>query len=114
MQTYPTLDERSARTLVILLYAQPLASFTEMKRIGDGDCCVCFTDLRDHSEQILSTVGDFIEWVDTVIEGQCLTPVHALCPACSCLHGDHNLSGDLFRLCLSCQIEIAELGLEEA
>lgn len=113
MQTYPALDERSARILIILLHEQPLASFTEMKRLDDGKCCVCFTDLRDNSEHVLTTAGEFIAWIDTVIKGHCLFPLHALCPACSCLHDDHTLSGQLFRLCLSCQIEIAELGLEE-
>lgn len=110
MQTYPALDERSARALVVLLYEQPLTAVTVMGRMNDGGFHVCFKDARDGRDHVLLTVGDFIDWIDSVIEGQSLAPVRALCPGCNQPHSDHGLSGQLFELCLQCQVEIAEIG----
>lgn len=111
MQSFPPLDDRSARAITILLYEEPLATVTEMKRMVDDVYRVCFTDARDGHDHVLLTVGDFIDWIDSVIAGRLMPPAHVVCAACSHIHADRDLSGELFVLCISCQVEIAELDI---
>ena len=69
MQSFPPLDERSARAITILLYEEPPATVTEMKRMVGDVYRVCFTDARDGHDHVLLTVGDFIDWIDSIIAG---------------------------------------------
>ena len=95
MESYPPLDERSARAIAILLYDEPLAAVTELKRVETGSYRLRFTDARDGREHVLLTTGDFIDWIDSVIAGRALQPAVAVCSACGKVHGDRNLAGEL-------------------
>jgi hypothetical protein len=101
----------TARTIAVLLYDEPLAQVTELKRIRTDIYRIRFDDRRDGRTHTILEAQQFAAWLDSVLSGRVLQPDYGVCEICDHLHGERDSSGELRNLCRSCLIELLEDGL---
>ena len=101
----------TARTIAVLLYDEPLAQVTELKRIRADIYRIRFSDRRDGRTHTILESQQFATWLDSVLSGRVLQPDYGVCAVCDRLHGERDRSGELRNVCRRCLVELLEHGL---
>ena len=105
------MNYSTARELAVLLYDEPLAQVTELKRVTNDCYRIRFCDRRDGRTHTVLEVAQVVTWIDSIFAGRVLQPDYGVCEVCDCLHGGRDSSGELRNLCRSCLVELLENGV---
>ena len=105
------MNYSTARELAVLLYDEPLAQVTELKRIRADIYRIRFSDRRDGRTHTILEPGQIATWLDSIVAGRVLQPAYGVCEVCDSLHGHRDRDGELRNVCQRCLIELLEAGL---
>ncbi len=105
------MNYSTARELAVLLYDEPLAQVTELKRIRADIYRIRFSDRRDGRIHTILEPGQVVAWIDSVLSGRVLQPDYGVCEVCDGLHGERDRGGELRHVCRRCLVELLEDGL---
>ena len=105
------MNYSTARELAVLLYDEPLAQVTELKRIRADIYRIRFSDRRDGRTHTILEPAQVVAWIDSVFSGRVLQPDFGVCEICDSLHGERDRSGELRNVCRRCLVELLENGL---
>lgn len=108
------MKERSIRIIADYLAHRPIGRIVSVLPVGDDDYLASIEDRRDGREHVMHAPDDLELWLESFRQGRCLQPNRGFCDCCGELHSDHDLDGELFELCTSCQSELTATGFEEA
>lgn len=108
------MKERSIRIIADFLADRPIGRIRSVLPVGDDAYVVAIEDRRDGREHVIETPEDLGTWLESFRQGRCLQPARGFCDCCGGLHSDHDVDGELFELCTSCQSELTAAGFEEA
>jgi len=105
------MNYSTAREIAVLLYDEPLAQVTELKRIRPDIYRIRFSDRRDGRTHTILEAQQVVTWLDSIFTGRVLQPDYGVCEICDCLHGERDRSGELRNVCRPCLVELLEDGL---
>ena len=105
------MNYSTARELAVMLYDEPLAQVTELKRIRADIYRIRFCDRRDGRTHTILEPEQIATWLDSVFAGRVLQPDYGVCEICDGLHGERDRSGELHHVCRRCLVELLADGL---
>ncbi|CAN5768051.1 hypothetical protein BH20ACT23_BH20ACT23_28690 [soil metagenome] len=105
------MNYSTAREIALLLYDEPLARVTELKRVDDDAYRIRFSDRRDGRTHTILEPAQVVAWLDSVLGGRVLHPDYGVCEVCDRLHGERDSCGELRSVCRSCLIALLEDGV---
>jgi hypothetical protein len=108
------LKERSIRIIADYLAHRPIGRIISAISVADDDSLVSIEDRRDGRGHVVQSPDDLELWLESFRQGRCLQPTRGFCDCCGAIHSDHDVDGELFELCTSCQTELTAAGFEEA
>jgi hypothetical protein len=108
------LKERSIRIIADYLVHRPIGRIRSVLPVGDDAYVLAIEDRRGGREHVIEMSVDLEAWLKSFRQGRCLQPTRGFCDCCGAIHSDHDVDGELFELCTSCQSELTAAGFEEA
>lgn len=105
------MNYSTAREIAVLLYDEPLAKVTELKRIRADIYRIRFSDRRDGRTHTILEPEQVATWLESILFGRVLQPDYGVCEVCDDLHGERDRSGELRNVCRRCLVELLEDGL---
>ena len=101
------MKQRTVEIIADFLVQRPIGRLVGVRALGDPQhFSVSVEDRRDGRTHVFLTTDHLETWLQSFRQGQCLVPRWGLCDCCQELHGDHDLDGELFNLCLSCRSQV--------
>jgi len=99
------MNYSTAREIAVLLYDEPLAQVTELKRIRPDIYRIRFSDRRDGRTHTILEAQQVVTWLDSIFTGRVLQPDYGVCQVCDGLHGERDRTGELRNVCRRCLVE---------
>ena len=106
------MKQRAVAIVAEYLSHRPLGRPVGLKPIADDDYVLAIEDLRDGRIHLIRSARDLERWLKSFKTGECIQPAFGLCCRCGCIHGDRDLDGEVFAVCVQCQAELVEVALE--
>lgn len=105
--------QRSIQAIADYLARRPIGRIVTVLPVAKDDYVISIEDRRDGREHVLEAPEDLEAWLESFKQGRLLQPTKALCDCCCKVHSDHDIDGELFELCVSCQAALTAFTFEE-